>query len=127
MANNNEKTLLDLSTDKYIGHINIDGNSYGLLHGENLSLLQQSKLQGLGTKLAKISVNVKDEKTEAEYSKIMTHILELIMPAAETKLINKLSVIKKYQAIDAYNTKVESLKKKTNQLTKGPRATKKKR
>jgi hypothetical protein len=123
----NEKALLDLSTDRFIGHINIDGDSYGLLHGENLSLMQQQELQELGRKLVKVSSNVKDEKAEKSYNKVMSRILELIMPDAGIKLINMLSVIKKYQAIEAYNIKVDSLKKKTEPLTKGPRAKKKKR
>jgi len=84
-------------------------------------------LQELGRTLVKVSSNVKDEKAEKSYNKVMSRILELIMPDAGIKLINMLSVIKKYQAIEAYNIKVDSLKKKTEPLTKGPRAKKKKR
>ena len=122
-----EKALLDLSTDQFIGHIKIDGESYGLLHGENLSLMQQQKLQDLGKKLVNLSSKVQNEKTENSYDKVLSDILQLIMPDAGIKLINKLSVIKKYQAIEAYNQKSESLKKKTSQLTKGERAKKKNR
>jgi len=127
MANNNEKALLELSTDKFIGHIKIDGEAYGLLHGEELGLMQQEEMRGLGKKLIKVSTDLKSEKSEKEYNKVMARILEMIMPDAGPKVINTLSVIKKSQAIEAYNTKAESLKKKTEPLTKGPRAKKKKR
>ena len=121
MATN--KPLLDLSTDKYLGHIVIDEKPYGLLHPDNLSILQQQEMQSLGKQLVKVSASVKVEKDEKKYNKIMLSILLLVMPDAGGELLSKLSITKKYQAVEAYNTAVEELKKKKslpNKAKKNP-------
>mgnify|MGYP006865108473 CR=1 FL=1 len=114
----NETALLDLSTDKFIAHINIDGEPYGLIDGDNLSILEQQRLGSMGKKLAKVAADVKTDKEETKYNTLMAEILGLLMPDASKDLIGKLSLVKKYQAINAYNETVESIKKRNqNQRT----------
>jgi hypothetical protein len=127
MANNKEKPLLDLSTEKFITYVKIDNTTYGLLYSDELGLTEQGELSGLGRELVKVSKKVDSIETEKKYNKVMASILLIIMPDATRNLIDKLGIVKKYQIIDLYNTEIEALKKKTSQLTKGPRAKKKAR
>ncbi len=125
MANKKEP-LFDLSTDKYIASGEINGKQYGLLAIDNLSILEQQTLQGKSESLSQIGT-IKTKKDEEEHNETLLEMLCLIIPDATRAILSKLSINKKLKIINAYLEKSGLLKKKTEQLTKGPRAKKKKK
>lgn len=126
MANNKTKPLLTLSTEKFIACIEIDGNEYGLLSPGELTPKQQYKMSEAG-KLLSQAGNMKKTGDEERCKKALLEMLLMIMPDANRSLLNKLSVSKSLQIVNAYLKETGMIKKKVMQLKKGTKAKKKKR
>lgn len=120
-----EKLLLDLSTDKYVASIKIDGKKYGLLFFDQLGVVPRERVGKLSNKLA--GVKLKTESDEEKYDLVLLEILCLIVPDASRALLSKLSIWKKLEVSNAYMEVSGLVKKKVTQLAPGPRAKKKRK
>ncbi len=125
-----KKPLLDLSTDNAVGFVTIedDGKTlpYDLIKINNLSILQRQKLTDLGLRLSGLS-EIKTEKDEDKYDNILLGILCLVIPSATKRILSKLPIMEKLDAVNAYMDASGLIKKKVTQLTKGKRTKKKNR
>lgn len=120
-----EKMLLDLSTDKYVASIKIDNEKYGLIVIDQLGIVHRERVSKLGKSLA--GANIKTAKDEEKHDSVLLEILCLIVPDASRSLLGKLSILKKIDVVNAYMEVSGLVKKKVTQLKPGPRAQKKKR
>jgi len=110
---NNEKVLLlDLSTDSVKAHIKIDGVPYGLYGLDDLSITSRQKLNELGTQLSSVGeINTVDD--EERYNAILQSLLSLVIVEINPEVLQKLSITKKIEIVNAYMEVNGLLKKKT--------------
>lgn len=122
-----KELLLDLSTDKYIANIKIDGVNYGLINAGKLSLLERQKMTTFGSQLANAG-KLKTIKDEEKYQGILLRILNIIIPdAAKRQILYKLSITDMLDIVNAYMEVSGLTKKKVTRLAKGAKAKRKNR
>lgn len=124
-----KEPLLDLSTDKSVGFVNIEDSGktlpYNLIKIGFLSVLQRDRLTALSRTLS--SASLKTAKDEEKYDGVLLDMLRIVIPSASRGLLSKLPLMEKIDTINAYMGKLGLVKKKVTRLTRGPKARKKRR
>ena len=124
-----KKPLLDLSTDRTGGIVNIEDSGktlpYDLIKVHFLNILQRDRLVALSGALT--SASLKTAKDEKKYDEALLEILCIIIPSASKGLLSKLPLVEKINTVNAYNEESGLVKKNVTQLTQGPKAKKKNR
>ncbi len=112
MDKNEKELLLDLSTDSVKAHIKIDDVPYGLCGLDDLSITSRQKLNELGTQLSSVGeINTDDD--EERYNAILQSLLYLVIIEINPEILQKLSITKKIEIVNAYMEVNGLLKKKT--------------
>ncbi len=116
MANNKQKPLLDISTEKQDNYIQIDKEQITLTDFDSFSVLERKKILELGQSL-KTTVGIENDEDEQAEHKVLNHLFGFIMPNARIDILNKLSVVKKQDILDVYLMASGLLKKNTETET----------
>ncbi len=115
MDNNKKREkelLLDLSTDTVKAHIKIDDVLYGLVDIADLSITNRLKLIELGNLLAGVG-DIKTDEDEERCNQALQTLLSFIVIDINTDILQKLSIIKKIEIVNAYMDVSDLVKKNT--------------
>ncbi len=120
------KPLMTLSAKKKESFILDRKNvKHYFVHMDDLGLIDRSNIEKHGQELSLVK-DIKSKKDEEHYNGTLKDILCIILPSLKSQL-NTVSVVERIDIVSAYMEDTGLIKKKVQQITKGPRAKKKKR
>ena len=104
--------LLDLTTERVPKSIKIDGKKYNLKAIEDMSIMERAKFEGYGKTLERVSRHKGKftEATEKEYNKILLDFIVMILPDAERRVLNKLTIWQRIAVIEAFMVETNLLR-----------------